>query len=78
MRGSFCGGTPNDSCSVFGSRRGLAPSVLQISLPLLPMNSTPPVLSSSSLPSSTGFGGNSPPSYHVKLTWGRLPRAGNS
>src|SRR5262245_39000754 len=78
IRGSFCGGLPNESCSDFGSSRGLTPYVSCSSFPLLPTSSAPPPLLNSSSPISGGFGGRNPPSYHVSLTAGLSPRAGNS
>src|SRR6266566_8842306 len=74
MRASFCGGVPNESCTDCGSRRGLYPYVSCISLPLLPTRSAPPPLfNSSSSPSSGGFGGSRPPSYHINFTAGLSP-----
>src|SRR4029077_10197627 len=73
MRGNFFAGSPNESCNDFGSSRGFTPYVSCKSLPLLPINSAPPPLFNSSSPSSSGFGGISPPSYQVSLTGGRLP-----
>src|SRR2546425_4031391 len=78
IRGSFCGGFPTDSCSDLGSSRGFTPYVSCSSLPLLPTSSAPPPLLNSSSPISAGFGGRNPPSYHVSLTAGLSPRAGDS
>src|ERR1700740_1307102 len=78
MRGSVCAGLGVESARDFGRRRGLRPYVSCISLPLLPTIMTPPSLFTSSFsPSSSGLGGRRPPSYHVRLTAGILPRAGN-
>src|SRR5262245_18328641 len=79
MRGSFSAGLPYDLCSESGKRRGFLPYVSCISLPLLPINSAPPVgFMTSFSPSSTGFGGTRPPSYQVNFTGGLPLRAANS
>src|SRR4051812_17663727 len=70
-----------ETTSTFGdvaSPRYLPPPPLSpgaYSEPFSPMRSEP--LLSGSVPPSSSFGGRWPPSYHVSVSAGRLPRAGN-